>query len=226
MTLMAKDTFELLDDSGRALPGYMVAAGPEAVVIIHEALGLNEQIKKVARRVAAEGFTAFAVDLFDGHVTQDMATGFRVAQLMNWNTAIDVVRRSVRALSAVGDGAKVGVMGFSFGGGVALAAAAHIPEIAACVPFYGIPITERADLTRIACKVQGHFAKMDKQISKDRVDALEQKLAAAGVPAEIHRYQAEHQFFNETRKVTHSNYNSQHAWHRTIAFLKRELVDS
>jgi carboxymethylenebutenolidase len=220
---MVRDTFELLDDNGRPLPGFSVANGPEAVIIIHEVLGLNEQIKKVARRVAAEGFTAFAVDLFSGQTTVDMALGFRIAQVMNWKLAIDLIRRSARALTVLGDGAKVGVMGFSFGGGVALAAAAHIPEIAACVTYYGIPGVERADLTRIQCKVQGHFAKLDKHVTKDRVDALEQKLAAAGVSAELHRYQAEHQFFNEIRKPTYSNYNSQHAWHRTIAFLKREL---
>jgi carboxymethylenebutenolidase len=224
MTVMAKDTFELLDDAGRSLPGFGVASGPEAVVVIHEVLGLNEQIKKVARRVAAEGFTTFAVDLFNGQTTMDMATGFRVAQLMNWKWAIDLVRRAVHGLSALGDGAKVGVLGFSWGAGVALAAAAHIPEIAACVPFYGLPGVERADLTRIQCKIQGHFAKLDKHVTKDRLDALEQKLQAAGVKAELHRYQADHQFFNEARKTTYSSYNSQHAWHRTIAFLKRELA--
>ncbi len=220
---LAKDTYELLDDAGRTLPGYLVAGGPEAVIVIHEVYGVNEHIKKTARRFAGEGFTAFAIDLFDGFTTTDTAQGFRVAQAMSWKSAIERIRRSVRALALLGDGAKVGVVGFSFGGGVALAAAAHIKEIAACVSYYGIPTIERGDLTRIACKVQGHFAKLDRHVTKDRVDALEQKLGAAGVTAEIHRYQAEHAFFNETRKQTHSSYNSQHAWHRTIAFLKREL---
>src|SRR5262249_4174323 len=166
MTVMAKDTFELLDDSGRAIPGYMVASGPPAGVVLHEALCLTEQIKGVARRLAGEGFTACAVDLFNGFSTQDMATGFRVAQLMNWKGAIEQIRKAVRALALLGDGAKVGVLGFSFGGGVALAAAAHIEELGACVPFYGIPMVEKADLTRIACKVQGHYAKFDKHVTK------------------------------------------------------------
>jgi carboxymethylenebutenolidase len=223
MTVMVKDTFELLDDAGRTLAGYMVASGQAAVVVIHEVFGLNEQIRNVARRVAGEGFTAFAVDLFNGQTTGDMAHGFHVAQVVNWKTAIESVRKAVRALAALGDGAKVGVMGFSFGGGVALAAAANIPEIAACVSFYGIPTVQKADVTRIQCKVQGHFAKFDKHVAKDRVDALEQKLADAGVAAEIHRYHAEHAFFNETRKQTYSNYNSQHSWHRAMAFFRREL---
>ncbi len=59
MTVMVKDTFELLDDAGRSLAGYMVSSGPAAVVLVHEVFGLNEQIRNVARRVAGEGFTAF-----------------------------------------------------------------------------------------------------------------------------------------------------------------------
>src|SRR5262249_24050217 len=220
---MAKDTFELLDEEGRTLPGYAVSNGPEAVIIVHESLGLNENIKNVARRVAALGFTAFAVDLFGGQTTQDLATGYRVAQLMNWKSSIGLIQRALVGLRALGDGAKVGIVGFSFGGGVALAAAAHIPDIAACITFYGIPTVERADLTRINCKVQGHFAQFDKHVSKDRVDALEQKLGAAGIATDFHRYHAEHHFFNDARKQTYSNYCSQQAWHRSVVFLKREL---
>jgi carboxymethylenebutenolidase len=220
---MTKGNYELLDAEGKVIPGLLVAANPPAVVIVHEFFGLNEHMKATARRVAEAGFTAFAIDLFKGQTTTEPATGFRIAQLVSWKSAIDLIRTAVTGLSALGDGAKVGVMGFSFGGGIALAAAAHIPEIAACVPFYGIPTTDKADVTRIGCKIMGHYAKADKQVNVDRVDQLEQKLVAAGVPAEIHRYQAQHGFFNEARKETHSAYNAQHAWFRTVAFLKREL---
>ena len=224
MTSMSTDTFELLGDDGRALAGYLVSAGPAAVIVVHEVFGLNEQIKGVARRLAAEGgFTTFAVDLF-GRATMDMSTGYKLAHAMVWKTAIDTIRRTRQALSELGEGSRVGVMGFCMGGGIALAAAAHIPEVAACVPFYGIPTAERADVGRIRGKVMGHFAKFDKHISQDRVDSLEHKLSAAGVPADIFRYHADHAFFNEVRKESHSSYNSQHAWARTLAFFRRELL--
>src|SRR5215469_266424 len=43
-------------------------AGPfPGVVVIHEAYGLNENIKDIARRFAREGYAALAVDLFAGH---------------------------------------------------------------------------------------------------------------------------------------------------------------
>jgi carboxymethylenebutenolidase len=222
---MAPETFELLGQDGRAVPGYLACAGPAAVIVVPEIFGLNEQMKNTVRRLASEGnFTAFGVDLFEGRTTTEMAAGFNMAQHMSWKTAIDHIRKARAALSELGDGARVGILGFCFGGGVALAAAAHIRELAACVPFYGIPTAERADLGNIACKVQGHFAKFDKHVSKDRVDALEQKLADAGVVAEIHRYHAQHAFMNEVRKESHSAYNAQHAWARTLAFLRRELL--
>jgi carboxymethylenebutenolidase len=224
MAAMATDTFELLGPDGAPLPGYLVAGGPAAVIVVHEIFGLNEQIRGVARKLAAEGgFTAFAIDLFEGQSTYDLATGFRFAQHMSWKAAIDLIRKARQALSDLGGGSKVGVVGFCFGGGVALAAAAHIPELAACVPFYGIPTKERADVTRIRCKVQGHFANQDKHVTPDRVNALEQLLTDAGVGNEIHRYNAQHAFMNEVRKESFSSYNSQHAWHRTMAFLRREL---
>ncbi len=224
MAGMAIDTFELLDEDGRSLPGHLVTAGAAAVIVVHETFGLNEQMKGVARRLAAHGgLTAFVVDLFGGQTTGDTAAGYNLAQRVSWKAAFDLIRRARRSLSDLGDGAKVGVVGFSFGGGVALAAAAQIPEIAACVSFYGIPTPDKGDLGRIACKVQGHFAKLDRQVAPDRVDALEQKLAQLGVSAELHRYDAQHSFMNEVRKDTYSYFNAEHGWARMLAFLRREL---
>jgi carboxymethylenebutenolidase len=221
------DPHTLFDADGNELPGYLVATLPPAVIIVHEVFGLNEQIRGVARRYAADGFTTFAVDLFGGRVTRDMASGIRTAQLMSWKTAVQQIREAAAALVARARGpAKVGVLGFSFGGGVALAAAAQIPELSACVTFYGIPTNERADVNRIGCRVQGHFARFDKHVSNDRVDAFESRLQAAGVGAEIHRYHAEHAFFNETIKESHSASNTELSFRRSAAFMRKELTGS
>jgi carboxymethylenebutenolidase len=220
---MATDTFELLDADGNSLPGYLATDAAPAVVLLHEVLGLNEQMRGTARKMAGEGVSVFALDLFDGKTTGDTAVGFKLAQRMHWMSAIERVRRARQALADLGAGARVGVVGFGLGGALALAAASYIPELAACVPFYGIPTPDRADLSRIGCKVQAHFAREDKLISLSRVDELAEALTGFGVTNEVHRYQAQHGFMNEVRKATFSPYNSQHAWHRMMAFLKREL---
>ena len=72
-------------------------------------------------------------------------------------------------------------------------------KLDAAVPFYGIPPENAVDVTRIRAPVLGHFAQHDDWCSPDRVDVLEKKLKGANVPAEIHRYDAQHAFFNDTR---------------------------
>ena len=218
------DANRLITEDGSVLPGYLVAARPESIVVVHEAFGLNEQIRNTARRFAAEGFTIFAPDLLGGRVTSDVAIGFKNAQLMNWKMAIEQIRQAVAALSAMGGGSRVGVLGFSFGGAIAIAAAAQIPEVAACVTFYGIPTPERANFSQIKCKVQGHFGRYDKQISNDRVDQLESRMQASGVSVELHRYHAEHHFFNETRRETYSASNTELTFRRSVAFMRMQLT--
>jgi carboxymethylenebutenolidase len=216
----------LITEDGTVLPGYLVPARPEGLILVHEAFGLNEQIRNTARRYAAEGFTVFAPDLLGGRVSSDVAIGFKNVQLVNWKAAIERIRQSVAALSALGGGARVGILGFSFGGAVAISAAAHIPEIAGCVSVYGIPTPERANFSQIRCKVQGHFGRFDKQISNDRVDQLESRMQASGVSIEVHRYHAEHHFFNETRRETYSASNTELTFRRSVAFLRMQLTGS
>ncbi len=216
-------TDTLYDDSGAAIPGFFVGARPEGLVVLHDVFGLTSQMRGTARRLAAEGFSTFAPDFFEGRVTDDETKGGLWAHRLNWKAAIERVRASVAALAHAGQGARVGVVGFGLGGAVAVAAAAHVPQIAACVTFYGIPTTERADLLRITCAVQGHFGNQDKQFTRDRVDAVESRLRDNGVRVEFFRYHVGHFFFNETRKIEHSPHNSQHAHVRMVAFLKREM---
>ncbi|HEX8698449.1 MAG TPA: dienelactone hydrolase family protein, partial [Myxococcaceae bacterium] len=96
-------------------------------------------------------------------------------------------------------------------------------EIAACVPFYGIPGDDKVDVTKIRGAVQGHFAQQDNWCSPDRVNALEKKLQGAGVQVEIHRYEAQHAFFNDTRPKVYSKPDAELAWRRTVEFLHARL---
>jgi carboxymethylenebutenolidase len=212
---------------GSELLGYLSEApggkARGAVLLIHEWWGLNEHIRDVANRLAREGFTVFAVDLYRGKVAKDAATAQQYLGAMDWKQAGEDLQRAADALRQRGPGTKVGVTGFCMGGAVSLFAAARDPEIAACVPFYGIPGDDKVDVTRIRGAVQGHFARQDDWCSPERVDALEKKLQGANVRAEIHRYEARHAFFNDTRPDVYSKPDAELAWRRTVDFLHAKL---
>jgi carboxymethylenebutenolidase len=210
-------------DGGRTR-GYLASAGAgrPGIVVIQEWWGLNDQICGVADRFARAGWNALAPDLYAGRVTQSpdeanhLMTGLDFAGATHQD-----VRGAVRHLAA--DGAKVGVMGFCMGGALTVAAAVHVPELSAAVCFYGIPPTAFADPAKIAVPFQGHFAHRDDWCTPAAADALEQALKGAGREAQIHRYEADHGFFNERRGEVYDAACAQQAWDRMTAFLGRTL---
>jgi len=218
---------QLTGTDGKAVPGYLSeppgGTAKGAVLLIHEWWGLNEHIRGVADRLAREGFTVFAADLYGGKVANDEATAQQYLGSMDWKQAGELLRRAAEALRQRKPGTKVGVTGFCMGGAVALFVASKDPEIAACVPFYGIPGDDKADVTKIGAPVLGHFAKHDNWCSPDRVAALEKKLKGSNIPAELHRYDAQHAFFNDTRPKVYSKPDAELAWTRTVEFFRAKL---
>jgi len=216
---------QLVAQDGATLPGFLDdSAGPDApaVLVIHEWWGLNEQVKGVARRLAADGFLAFAVDLFRGSLAKDSAEASALMQALDAKRALADLHAAVQALLPRAGG-RVGVMGFCMGGGYALATAAHNKEVQAAVAYYGIPQPAMADVKQIKAKVLGHYASRDGHVSPERVDALQKTLSEAGVTATIHRYQADHAFANETRPEVYAPAAAELAWKRTLAFLHETL---
>ncbi len=220
-------TTKLTGSDGKEVPGILAqppgGKSRGAVLLIHEWWGLNEHIQGVAKRLADEGFTVFAADLYGGKVATDEATAQQYLSTLDWKHADDVLRRAAEALRQHTPGTKVGVMGFCMGGAVSLFVAAKDPQIAACVPFYGIPGEDKADVMTIRAPVLGHFATHDNWCSPERVDALEKKLKDAHVPVELHRYDAHHAFFNDTRPKVYSKPDADLAWARTVHFLHAKL---
>ncbi|NVJ04142.1 dienelactone hydrolase family protein [Myxococcus sp. AM001] len=218
---------QLIGKQGQALAGYLSeapkGAAPGAVVLIHEYWGLNGHTRDVADRLAREGFTVFAVDLYDGRVTKDATEANAMLKSLDWGKATADLRAAVEALRARKPGTKVAIMGFCMGGALTLLAAANEPGLDAAVPFYGIPPEEAADVSRIRAPVLGHFATNDDWCSPERVDVLEKKLKSGGVPVELHRYDAQHAFFNDTRPEVYSPDNAAKAWQRTVDFLHAKL---
>src|SRR5437764_3179961 len=214
---------EFARPDGGKTKGYLATAGQgrPGIVVIQEWWGLNDQICGVADRFARAGYNALAPDLYKGRLT---AKPDEANHLMSSLDFPDATHQDLRgaAQHLAGSSSRVAVMGFCMGGALAIAAAVHIPEIAAAVPFYGIPPKEFADPANIRIPLQGHFANRDDWCTPAEVDELDAAMSRAGAPYEIHRYEAAQAFFNE-RRAAYDLASAGEAWNLSIAFLKRVL---
>jgi carboxymethylenebutenolidase len=218
---------------GKSVQGYLAepAAGGRApgVVVIQEWWGLNNQIKGVADKLAAQGYRALVPDLYRGKVAVEAKEAEHLMTNLNFGDAAGQdVRGAVQYLKQ--SSPKVGVTGFCMGGALTLLSAVHVPEADAAVPWYGFPPIEYVDATKIRAPLLGHYAIDDVPFPIATVDKLEEKLRAAKVKFEFHRYKAQHAFANETAvgagKLPITEYNpeaAELAWRRTMEFFARHL---
>src|SRR5512134_2057732 len=218
---------------GQSVQGYLAepAAGAQApgLVVIQEWWGLNAQIKGVADRMAASGYRALVPDLYRGKVAVEANEAEHLMTNLNFGDAAGQdVRGAVQHLKS--SSAKVGVTGFCMGGALTLLSVANVPEVDAGVVWYGFPPLEYIDATKIKAPILGHFAIDDVPFPIATVDKLEEKLRAAKVSFEFHRYKAQHAFANETavgaNKLPITEYNPQaaeQAWQRTMVFFGKHL---
>ena len=225
-------TFQRPD--GKPVPGYLAepattAAGAPSVVVIQEWWGLNAQIRGVADRLALAGFVALVPDLYRGKSTVEAEEAHHLMSGLDFaDAAFQDIRGAVHALK--NRGGKVGVTGFCMGGALTVLAAGAVPELDAAVVWYGCPPLAAVDATKITSPVLAHWATQDEFFPAALIDGLQEKLTAAGVTFEFHRYLAYHGFANETAvgpgRIPATQYDpvwSQQAWDRTFAFLGRHL---
>ncbi|MDT2023345.1 dienelactone hydrolase family protein [Methylocella sp. CPCC 101449] len=213
---------------GKEASGYFVAAGaPNApsVVVIQEWWGLQDQITGIADRFAAAGYNALAPDLYGGVVVpyHDREAAGKQMGSLNF---LDAVDQSVRGAAQFlqGFGSKVAITGFCMGGAVSILAACRVSEFACAVPFYGIPPEAVAKPADVKIPLQCHFANTDDWCTPAAVNGFEAGLKAAGKSFELYRYDAEHGFVNEQRTSAHARQETELAWSRTLAFLKKHLA--
>jgi carboxymethylenebutenolidase len=226
-------TISVKRPDGQSVNGYLAepaqATGAPAVVVIQEWWGLNDQIRGVADRFAAAGFTALVPDLYRGKSTVAAEEAHHLMTNLNFaDAASQDVRGAVQFLK--GRAAKVGVTGFCMGGALTVLSLTMVPEVSAGVVWYGLPPLEFVDASKIKAPLLAHWATQDGAFPIASVDALEEKLRAAGVAYEGQRYLAQHAFANETAVGPHrlpiTQYDAawaQIAWDRTLRFFGRHL---
>lgn len=169
-----------------------------AVIVIHEWWGLNNHILHWTDRLAADGYAALAVDLYDGQVATDPDGAMALMKKVDEAKALALLDAAHELLAADPRmaGGKQGVIGWCFGGSWALRDAIAHSRVDAAVIYYGHPINDPAALASIDAPLLGVFANQDQSIPPTVVDEFAAALAQAGKSLELHRYDALHAFAN------------------------------
>jgi carboxymethylenebutenolidase len=218
---------------GKSVDGYLAEpqSGSKApgMVVIQEWWGMNDQIRGVADKLAKSGYRALVPDLYRGKTAVDAKEANHLMTGLNFGDAAGQdIRGAVQYLKKSGSG-KVGVTGFCMGGALTVLSAVNVPEMDAGVIWYGYPPLEYVDASKIKAPLLGHWATQDQAFAIGGVDKLEEKLRAAKVNFEFHRYNAKHAFANETADskgldmLKYDPKAADQAWKRTMDFLAKQL---
>ena len=195
------------------------------ILVVHENRGLNPHIEDVTRRVALEGYVAFAPDALyplGGYPGDEDKARELFPKLDQAKTRADFIA-AARALAALPQGTgKVGVVGFCYGGGIANYLATQLPELAAAVPFYGMQ-PPAADVARIRAPLLIHDAGKDERILAGW-PAYEAALKANHVDYQHLVYPGVEHGFNNDTTPRYDEAAATLAWGRTMAFFKAKLA--
>lgn len=219
------ETIAFARPDGKRASGYLAEPafeGAPAIVMLSEWWGLNDEIKTLADRFAADGFRVLVPDLYEGRVTDDREEAGHMMSSLDFADAATQYARGA-AIHLQQGGAKVGVLGLCAGGALALLCAMHVSEFAAAAAFYGIPPADAGDPGLIKIPLIGHWADRDEFFTREAVDALEDRLKAGRVAYEFFHYDAEHAFVNPKGLGHYSKPDAEAAIERTEAFFKRAL---
>jgi carboxymethylenebutenolidase len=208
-------------DADLALPAGDRPVG--AVIVIHEWFGLNDDIRGITDRLAADGFVALAPDLYRGEVATEPQRAMQLVSKLQTREAMDDITGAVGYLRGHPRvNGRIGITGFCVGGAMALAAACNVEGLAAVVPFYGMPQPQYTDWTQVTAPIEGHYGAQDGSIPAAKVEAVRAALAASGKPVTIHFYEAGHAFMRRGGPA-YNEAVAEQAWGRMVAFFAAQL---
>lgn len=210
--------------------GYLVVPteleGPApTVLVIHENRGLSPYVKDVARRLAKEGFIAFAPDALyplGGYPGND-DEGRSMQRSMERARIEEDFIAAARWLKGHESGnGRLGAVGFCFGGYIVNMLAAVIPnELDAGVPFYGTPAAEELR-PNVKGPLMVQLGGLDKRVNDTWPD-YEKVLKENGAEYTVHIYQGVNHGFHNDSTGRYAPEEAELAWGRTVNFFRKHL---
>jgi carboxymethylenebutenolidase len=197
------------------------------VLVVHENRGLNPHIEDITRRLALEGFVAFAPDALTplgGYPGDEDKARELFGKLDQAKTQEDFIAAFGVLKSRRDCTGKVGAVGFCYGGGVVGMLATRVPELAAAVPFYGRQ-PKAEDVAHIKAPMLIHYAGKDDRVNAG-IPAFEDALKANHTKYQLFNYDGVQHGFNNDTTPRYDKAAATLAWQRTIEFFKKHLARS
>lgn len=210
---------------GKEAQGYLLRAAQPTeqwLFVFQEWWGLNDHIKREAEKLYNDlgNVNVLALDMYDGKIgttAQEASALIRAAERSRLENIIKA------AQNFAGKEAKIGTIGWCFGGMWSLQAALLLGEQNnACVVYYGTPEQDVERLKTLNTDVLGIFAARERNISPEVVAQFERNMDAAGKGLKVYSYDAEHAFANPSNP----NFNevaSRDAYGHTLNYLKAKF---
>jgi carboxymethylenebutenolidase len=197
-----------------------------AVLLLHTALGLNEETKLAAARLGAHGVVVLAIDLYDGKVakTADEVPALRDAanqraeeNMATITAGVDFLRSnaSVQATS-------VALVGFSYGGAWATYLVSNL-DVVGAVSYAGEAFGPENPVAKLQRPVLLITGDQDEQVSAARIDELQSGAAGAGAPLEVVVVPGAHGLQDPTREAYDPS-GAERAFSSMIQFLSEVLL--
>lgn len=214
--------------NGNEITGYLARSegGDSApgIIVIHEWWGLNDNIRMMTDKLAGEGYTALAVDLYSGNVAESPEDAKKYMSAVNEDEAKENLSQAYDYLAEQQEAENIGVIGWCFGGGWSLQTAlAHPENIDAAVIYYGRLVTDAGQLEKLQMPVLGIFGAEDEGIPPEQVKEFESALNEAGITNSIHIYEGAGHAFANPSGTRYQQEAAEDAWQKTIAFLEEHL---
>ncbi|MFZ2739309.1 MAG: dienelactone hydrolase family protein [Burkholderiaceae bacterium] len=194
------------------------------ILVVHENRGLNPHIEDITRRLALDGYLAFAPDALTplgGYPGDEDKARLLFSQLDQTKCREDFVAAAGVLKNRTDCSGKIGVVGFCYGGGIAHLLATRLADLAAAVPFYGNhPAADEA--VKVKAPLLIHFAGVDERINA-AWPAYEAALKAAGARYVAHHYAGTQHGFNNDTTPRFDAAAAKLAWERTMAFFMQHL---
>ena len=196
------------------------------VLVVHENRGLNPYIEDVARRLAKQGFVAFAPDILyslGGYPGNDDEGRSMQASLDKAKVEEDFKAAANFLKEHPLSSGKLGVVGFCFGGYISNMLVAALPDVIdAAVPFYGTPGPAEL-IPNIKSPIMLQFGELDKRVNATWPD-YEKALKANDVDYQAFVYEGVNHGFHNDSTARYDEESAELAWSRTVEFFKKHLT--